>query len=254
MRIEEVHACNPRDLGVIIWNIINPHSLLPIPNTKKRNKNNWELNHATFLSHGLQPGVNISHATSVVSSWFSQYTINLVVSRRVNLENKSLLVAICTSNFRWNGARSKYRSLVASFETGQTKPLYFDRAPFQRTKGPAWSFLLLFEVIWRLTFVPFENRYDQRRRILKTKINSSYRLKNLHLWKHFWMNVRVNHYNPVCYQPPLKQQKKVTSEGGVRKKTNKTQGHTWPLPCQKQQDMVRKGGIAVRRGRWDSCW
>ena len=61
-----------------------------------------ELKHATFLSHGRQPEVNISHARTVVSLTFSNLSyllvrlnnINVAVWREVEYENNALSVAV----------------------------------------------------------------------------------------------------------------------------------------------------------------
>ena len=36
MRIEEVHACDPRNLRVVVDDVVYPHTLLPIPDAVKK--------------------------------------------------------------------------------------------------------------------------------------------------------------------------------------------------------------------------
>ena len=35
MRIEEVHACDARDLRVVVDDVVYPYTLFPVPNTVK---------------------------------------------------------------------------------------------------------------------------------------------------------------------------------------------------------------------------
>ena len=38
MSIEEVHACNARNLRVVVVDVIYPHALVPVPYTVKKRK------------------------------------------------------------------------------------------------------------------------------------------------------------------------------------------------------------------------